>query len=392
MSTMARELIITLYLFMYKLLFCFFKLFPLKNKIVFVASFKDNNLYIYRELANKQFPGEVVFLCKESCLASIKKNTSSPTYIIESGNFLHEIKAAYHLMTAKTIIVDNYYGFLSVAKFKKAVECIQIWHAAGAIKNFGFLDPTVEQRSKRAQKRYRNVYRNFHKIVVGSDIFAEIFKKAFDVKEEQFLRFGFPRTDFFYDQKLQQKKREAFFDKYPQFENKKIILYAPTYRPYKEDNKLKLDINQLYNRFRKDYVLFIRLHPTVSLSDVEKEKYNDFVFDFSKNASINDLMVVSDYLITDYSSIPFEYAILEKPMIFYPYDLEEYGENPGIWTQYEEIVPGPVAYRTEEIIHFIETDEFDIEKYQDFKEKWNEYSKGMSSENMVRYLLNRHSM
>ena len=79
MSTMAREFIISLYLLMYKLLFNFFKLlFPIKNKIVFVASFKDNNLYIYRELIDKQFPGEVVFLCKESCFHSIKEKTSAP--------------------------------------------------------------------------------------------------------------------------------------------------------------------------------------------------------------------------------------------------------------------------------------------------------------------------
>lgn len=392
MSTMAREFIISLYLLMYKLLFNFFKLFPIKNKIVFVASFKDNNLYIYRKLNDKQFPGEVVFLCKESCFHSIKEKTSVPVYVIESGNFVHELKAAYHLMTAKTIIVDNYYGFLSVAKFKKGVECIQIWHAAGAIKNFGLLDPTVEQRPKRAQKRIKKVYQNFHKVVVGSDVFADIFKKAFNVKEEQLLRFGYPRTDFFYNQTAQEKKREQFYQKYPQFKNKKIILYAPTYRPNPEDNQLKLDIDQLYKSLKDEYVLFIRLHPSVSISEINYFVYQDFVFDFSKKASINDLIVVSDLLITDYSSIPFEYAILEKPMIFYPYDLEKYQENPGIWAKYEDIVPGPVAFLTKDILRYIKSNDFDYEKYRAFKEKWNKYSKGFSSENMVHYLLKRHNM
>ncbi|MCU9595507.1 CDP-glycerol glycerophosphotransferase family protein [Caldibacillus thermolactis] len=392
MSTMAREFIISLYLLMYKLLFNFFKLFPIKNKIVFVASFKDNNLYIYRKLNDKQFPGEVVFLCKESCFHSIKEKTSVPVYVIESGNFVHELKAAYHLMTAKTIIVDNYYGFLSVAKFKKGVECIQIWHAAGAIKNFGLLDPTVEQRPKRAQKRIKKVYQNFHKVVVGSDVFADIFKKAFNVKEEQLLRFGYPRTDFFYNQTAQEKKREQFYQKYPQFKNKKIILYAPTYRPNPEDNQLKLDIDQLYKSLKDEYVLFIRLHPSVSISEINYFVYQDFVFDFSNKASINDLIVVSDLLITDYSSIPFEYAILEKPMIFYPYDLEKYQENPGIWAKYEDIVPGPVAFLTKDILRYIKSNDFDYEKYRAFKEKWNKYSKGFSSENMVHYLLKRHNM
>lgn len=392
MSTMVRELIITLYLFMYKILFCIFKLFPIKNKVVFIASFKDNNLYIYHELINKQFPGEVVFLCKNSCFESIKKETNTPIYKFESGNIFHEIKAAYHLMTAKTVIVDNYYGFLAVAKFKKGVECIQIWHAAGAIKNFGLLDPTVEKRSKRAQKRIRKVYRNFHKVVVGSEIFAEIFKKAFDVNDDQFLRFGFPRTDFFYKKDLQKQKREKFFEKYPQFKNKKIILYAPTYRANLEDNQLRLNINVLYEKLKDDYVLLIRLHPSVSSTEIKQMAYKDFVFDFSKKASINDMIIVSDYLITDYSSIPFEYAILEKPMIFYPYDLEKYEENPGIWARYEEIVPGPVVYHTEDIVRYIESNEFDIEKYRSFKLKWNEYSKGQSSENIVRYLLKRHNV
>jgi teichoic acid glycerol-phosphate primase len=392
MSTMAREFIISLYLLMYKLLFNFFKLFPIKNKIVFVASFKDNNLYIYRKLNDKQFPGEVVFLCKESCFHSIKEKTSVPVYVIESGNFVHELKAAYHLMTAKTIIVDNYYGFLSVAKFKKGVECIQIWHAAGAIKNFGLLDPTVEQRPKRAQKRIKKVYQNFHKVVVGSGVFADIFKKAFNVKEEQLLRFGYPRTDFFYNQTAQEKKREQFYQKYPQFKNKKIILYAPTYRPNPEDNQLKLDIDQLYKSLKDEYVLFIRLHPSVSISEINYFVYQDFVFDFSNKASINDLIVVSDLLITDYSSIPFEYAILEKPMIFYPYDLEKYQENPGIWAKYEDIVPGPVAFLTKDILRYIKSNDFDYEKYRAFKEKWNKYSKGFSSENMVHYLLKRHNM
>jgi teichoic acid glycerol-phosphate primase len=392
MSTMAREFIISLYLLMYKLLFNFFKLFPIKNKIVFVASFKDNNLYIYRKLNDKQFPGEVVFLCKESCFHSIKEKTSVPVYVIESGNFVHELKAAYHLMTAKTIIVDNYYGFLSVAKFKKGVECIQIWHAAGAIKNFGLLGPTVEQRPKRAQKRIKKVYQNFHKVVVGSDVFADIFKKAFNVKEEQLLRFGYPRTDFFYNQTAQEKKREQFYQKYPQFKNKKIILYAPTYRPNPEDNQLKLDIDQLYKSLKDEYVLFIRLHPSVSISEINYFVYQDFVFDFSNKASINDLIVVSDLLITDYSSIPFEYAILEKPMIFYPYDLEKYQENPGIWAKYEDIVPGPVAFLTKDILRYIKSNDFDYEKYRAFKEKWNKYSKGFSSENMVHYLLKRHNM
>lgn len=390
MITTVREVLISLYLFFYRILFNFFKMFPLKNKVVFVASFKDNNVYIYQELQKRQFPGQVVFLCKASCYKSIKKSVSAPVFLIEDKKIFDEIKAAYHLITAKTVIVDNYYGFLAAANFKKNVECIQIWHAAGAIKNFGYLDQTVKAKPKKYQKRISSVYSRFHKVIVGSEKFAEVFEKAFGVKKEQFLPFGFPRTDFFYDTKLHDIKRAKFYEKYPMFRYKKIILYAPTYRPNEEDNRLALDIEKMYEQLNEEFVLLIRMHPSVNLLELEDIRYVDFAFDFSKDSSVNDLLLVTDYLITDYSSIPFEYAILKKPMIFFPYDLEVYKNNPGIWGEYEDIVPGPIAYDTEEIIHYIKDFRFDINKYVDFSTTWNEYSKGNSSETLTKYILKRH--
>lgn len=386
---MLREFFISLYLCFYRVLFTTFKAFPLKNKIVFVASFADNNLYIYRELQKKQFPGEVVFLCKKNCVNQVNRSVNDPVYRIEAGKLFDEIKAAYHLMTAKTVIVDNYYGFLAVANFKQDVECIQIWHAVGAVKNFGYLDPMVATRSKRAQQRFSDVYRRFHKIVVGSDVFAEIFMKAFGTNEDQFLRFGYPRTDFFFQMDLHEERKAKFFKKYSMYRNKKIILYAPTFRPNMEDNQLVLNIEEMYKQLKDEYVLFIRMHPSVQLP-TDHLLYEDFVVDFSKGASINDLLLVSDYLITDYSSIPFEYVLLNKPMIFYPYDLEKYEKNPGLWDRYEHIVPGPVAYKTEEIISKIKLNDFPYNAYDRFKLEWNEYNKGKASQNIVNYLLERH--
>jgi len=386
---MIKEIAKTIYLFMFQMLFTFFSFFSKKNKIVFVTSFKENNLYTYREIKEK-FSGEVVFLCKKNMYPVIKKSVNEPVFQIEAGKLHDEIMAAYHLATSRTIVVDNYYGFLAVANFKNGVECIQVWHAAGAVKNFGFLDRTIGSRSRLARRRFARVYRNFHKVVVNSDIFGEIFAKAFGTKEEQFLPFGFPRTDFFFNKKLQSKLEKNFYKKYPELKKKKIILYAPTYRPTHEKNKLMLDIPVMYEQLKKDYVLLIRMHPSVDFTESEWVPYKDFAFDFSKKATINELLVASDILITDYSSIPFEYVLLKKPMIFYPYDLEDYRENPGLWDLYENIVPGPVAYSTEEIIRIIEKEQFDFQRYEEFNQKWNQYSDGHSSERLVQYILQRH--
>ncbi|MFL0505291.1 CDP-glycerol glycerophosphotransferase family protein [Ureibacillus sp. 179-F W5.1 NHS] len=388
---MVREISVIIYLFFYKCFFTLFKLFPQKNKIVLIASFKDNCQYIHKELNNVGFSGEVILLCKKSCYQNMKTFIGDPVYLIESGKLIHELKAAYHLMTARTVVVDNYYGFLAVADFRDNVECIQIWHAAGAIKNFGFLDPTVQNRSIREKKRILAVYKRFHKVVVNSQKFADIFEEAFQLEGKPFLPFGYPRTDFFFQKSLHKKVCEMFYAKYPHFKGKKIILYAPTYRPNSEANQLKLDIDKLANQLQEEYVLFVRMHPSVNLTELDTIGRENFVYDFSREATINQLLIVADYLITDYSSIPFEFAFLKKPMIFYPYDLQNYMENPGLWDKYENIVPGPIAYNTEEIIKLIESYPFHEGMYELFNEKWNEYSDGISTQKIVQYIMQRHS-
>lgn len=382
---MVRELLIEMYLLFVKILFSIFKILPIQDKVTFVASFKGNNIAIYNEMQRLNFSSKLVFLCKKSCYRSLKNSVDEKVYQIESKNILHEIIGIYHIATSRKIIVDNYYGFLAAVSFKKNVECIQIWHAAGAIKTFGLKDHTIEKRTKRAKERFKKVYKNFHKVVVGSDEFAKIFMEAFDLSEENMLPIGIPRTDFFYDHEKHEEIKEKFFRKYPALIGKKIILYAPTYRDYEEEQELHLNIDLLYEHLKEEYALLIRFHPSVTIH-FENEKYKDFVFDFSYYHDINELLIVADYLISDYSSVPFEFSILEKPMIFYPYDLQKYEKERGIWRKYEEMVPGPIVMSTEEIIHVIKNHDFDLDKIKEFAKLWNTYSKGRSCQAFVQYV------
>lgn len=380
-----REIFIEIYLAFFKAVFTLFKWLPLQEKVTFVVSFKANPLAVYKEMKRLNFPGKVVFLCKGNCYRSMKNSVEEKVYRIESNHLFHEIAGIYHLATSRIIILDNYYGFLAAASFKKDVECIQIWHAAGAVKTFGLKDKTIQKRTKRALKRFKKVYQQFHKVVVGSDEFAKIFREAFHLSEENILPTGVPRTDFFYDRERHGKIRKQFFRKYPELKGKKIILYAPTYRDYEEESRFPLDVGRLYDRWKGEYALLIRLHPSVHAS-LEFGDYKGFVYDFSRYPEINDLLVIADYLVSDYSSVPFEYAILEKPMIFFPYDLEKYERERGLWKKYEELVPGPIVKSTEELIECIENGAFDREKIREFKEVWNAYSRGFSSRNLVLYL------
>lgn len=88
-------------------------------------------------------------------------------------------------------------------------------------------------------------------------------------------------------------------------------------------------------------------------------------------------------LITDYSSIPFEFALLRKPMIFFAYDIDVYVTERGFWEPYDQLVPGPIVRTTDELIEVIDSERFHIEKIEGFAKDWNEYSTGKASERLI---------
>ncbi|MBH9966632.1 CDP-glycerol glycerophosphotransferase family protein [[Bacillus] enclensis] len=384
---MVRETAITLYLLFFRIVFSFFNLFPIERKVVFVTTFGDNNHYVLKEVIKHDPSIKTVVLKSKSCHYQFNDLTST-ILIFNSSNPMMVLKSIYHLATSKFVIVDNYYGFLAAASFRKEVECIQVWHAAGAIKKFGLRDPSNSSRSRRANKRFKQVYHNFHKVIVGSEGLTQIYNEAFDVKDHHILRLGIPRTDLFYDQEKMRLIRNELLRAIPAARDKKVLLYAPTYREQDLNHfTLHLDIQELHRQFSDTHILVVKLHRAIRNEQNLEEEFKGFVHDLSSYPNINDLLVITDCLITDYSSVPFEYSILEKPMIFFPYDLEAYSLERGFWEDYEGFVPGPIAYDTSEIVNIIKENRFDQEAIKEFKDHWNSYSKGNASYLLAKYLI-----
>lgn len=389
---MVRELAIEIYLVLVRMTFLICKLFPLQDKWTFMVTFDENTLYIYEEIKRQQLSKEIIFLYNGKQKERFDRLTGVPSFQLESFKFRDFFYSLYHLATSRKIIMDNYFGLLAVTKFKNEVECIQIWHAAGAIKTFGFEDLSVQSRTPRAFRRFQSVYNQFHRIVVGSDIMADRFLKAFHLPEKVILRTGIPRTDLFYNQNAKETAIKKLREKNPIIEDKKVILYAPTYRDQElEAFHLELDIKKLQQVLRDTHVLFLRLHPAVK-GTLNLDAYDPgFVFDYTGIHDTNELLFITDLLITDYSSIPYEFSILEKPMIFYAYDEKAYLGERGLWEPYSQMVPGPIARTTDEILQAIEQENDYLGQIQRFSEAWNKYSKGHSSENLVNYLLEKEN-
>lgn len=385
---MAREGLIEAYLLFIKVIFSICKFFPLREKVTFITSFGDNCQFVLDEMNKQQLPIQKVILHKLGSTLQSKDGGQTIVLPFETGSIIHLLRSIFHLATSKWVIVDTYFGLLAAIDFKKEVTCVQLWHAVGAVKQFGLRGPSVQHRSKRAQKRFLDVYERFHYVVTGSERMATIFKESFQIEDQQLIRTGVPRTDFFFDKAAQAQTTHDFYQQFPELNDKKIMLYAPTFRD--DDlhaSAIALDLDALYHAlFSENYVLILKLHPAVTMTEDFEKKFPGFVYQIQNGFHINELLLVTDLLITDYSSIPFEFSFLRKPMIFFAYDLEEYATQRGFWEDYATSMPGPVVSTTKELIENIHLADFQVKSVERFHHKWNEYSTGQASKRLVDWL------
>lgn len=380
---MIKETAIALYLVVLRALFKIFKLVPLKNKTVMLTSFGDNMEYIIDEI-KKQTSSKIFILKEPRCSKQFNNINSKNIIEFTPRKILSLIRGMYHLATSKYVFIDNYHVVLAACSFKKDVKCTQLWHANGAVKYFGYRDKTIVNRPDSAYKRFKEVYSRFHHIVVSSDEMAYIFGEAFSAENSRMIKTGVPRTDFFYDKQAMESARYNLRASLPQINEKKVLLYAPTFRNHQFDvQNVHLDIDLMKRHLGRDCHLLLKLHPAVELTGF---KNNEFVTNVSSGYDINALLTIADVLITDYSSIPFEFSILNKPMIFYAYDLDRYEAARGIWFNYESYMPGPLAYNTADIINAVQENNFDLEKIASFNNQWNKYADGRSTTRLVNYI------
>lgn len=379
---MLRELLIATYLLVVTIIFNFSKLFDLQNKTTFVISFPGNNPEIIEKLIEQSLDENIVVIKATDKHIDL---TDDSLTTLQLHHPLHFIQSIYHLATSRHIFVDNYYGFLAAMDFKDDVNCVQVWHAVGALKSFGLKDKSIDSRTKKAYERFLTVYNRFDSVIVGSEKMEQVFRESFGIEDEgRFLRTGIPRTDFFYNDFAKQQAMQRFKKDFPLSIDRKVILYAPTYRDNELEDptvSLQLDLAKMYNQFKSNYIILLRLHP--ALNQHYKNKYPGFVFNVTDYDSINTLLIGTDILITDYSSIPFEFALLNKPMIFYTYDLDNYRESRGLPNNYESSVPGPIAFSTDEIIELINNEQFHLERIKPFAQEWNEFSDGYSTDRLI---------
>jgi len=392
-NSFLREFLVSIYLLLVRVISALAKVFPLQDRVTVIETIGGHSPFLYKAAETMGSRMEWVFLKSgkpkefrtvEGTVLQQRDRLRLLPY--PSQSLFAFVMSLYYVSTSRVVIVDNYIGFLAAITFRPGVECIQLWHAVGGFKRTGLGDRSTQYRSKRAQARFVKVYSQFHKLAIGSEALAKIHMDAFGLPYDRMLNTGIPRTDLFFDESLMESIRDRLFRENPLLKEKTVVLYAPTYRDNDRNGQLHMDMDVLYSQLGADHVLLLRLHPAVKSTVDYGRMFPGFVFDYSTYPNINELLLVSDCLITDYSSVICEYALLTRPMIFYLYDLEEYLEQRGLWDGYEALVPGPVVKSTKELVECIRRLPLDKEQLQAFAHMWNTYSTGISSRNIVEYV------
>ena len=301
---------------------------------------------------------------------------------------IENIKRFFELYTtSRVVIVDDYFRMLNIVPKKDDVKLFQLWHACGAFKTFGFTRIGKDGGPRQWAKNHRM----YDYAVVSSKNISKHYAEGFGIPDSCILPSGVPRTDIFCDSGYKEKTRAAFFKKYPQLKNKKIILFAPTFRGkgqmsayYPTD---KFNPNEICSALGDEYAIIIKLHPFCKEKYRIEEKYKDRIIDLSNADELNDLLFVTDLLITDYSSVVFEASLLDIPMLFYAFDLDEYIENRDFYYDFKEFIPGKTVFLQDELIKAVQSNDFESEKVEKFKHKFFDDIDGQSSQRVANKII-----
>ncbi|MFV0556613.1 MAG: CDP-glycerol glycerophosphotransferase family protein [Lactovum sp.] len=377
------------------LLFRFFVLFTkVDSKIIIFSSFtgrniSDNPRALFEEMKeDKNFSGyRFIWAMKTETEVDggevVRYNSLKHYYLLA--------KAKYWIFNAK--MPPYYYK-------RKEQVYLQTWHGtplkhlAHDIKDTGIGYYRSQISYKKMTKSYDNDSRHWDFLVTANSFSSEAFSSAFKFPKEKMLETGYPRVDRLInttqEEAIELKKR------YHLPLDKKVILYAPTWRDnsFKKSGytfDLKVDFKLWKDKLAEDYIVLFKPHYLISSSYHHLEYLEDFVYLMEAKADINDAYLMSDVLVTDYSSVFFDFACLNRPIYFYMYDIEEYGQElRGFYLNIPKDLPQDISKTEDELLNQILSKSFDFERLKEFNYRFNLWNDGNASKKIIRRIFNEN--
>ncbi|WP_153463445.1 bifunctional glycosyltransferase/CDP-glycerol:glycerophosphate glycerophosphotransferase [Sediminibacillus terrae] len=366
---------------------------PVKDNMVILESFQGKNYndspkYIY-EYMRKHYP-EFEYVWSLNDLNKDIPGNPKKVRRLSLRYYYNVARAKFWISNAR---MPNYLNK------RQETTYLQTWHGTPLKKLAADMDE-VSMPGTNTVKYKRNFVREAGKwdyLVSPNAYSSKIFRSAFQFQNEM-LETGYPRNDILSAPDMEQLQKELK-TKLGIPEEKKVVLYAPTWRDneFFERGKyrfnLQLNLEQMRSRLGDDYVVVLRMHYLIA-NQLDISEFDGFAFDFSKYDDIGHLYLISDILITDYSSVFFDYANLKRPILFYTYDLDLYKDTlRGFYFDIEKEAPGPLLKNTIQIIEAIENIE---ELSKDYAERYNAFygrfcawDEGNAAEKVVNRVFNK---
>lgn len=351
----------------------FFQINKLRNnRIVYFASFVEDLIPIVEKL-NQNTNFEIILFYHPRIEKHIINLKVSKKY--RQSN-IGVIKELFYLSTSKWIIVDTYYLILGGMKKRSSQTVIQTWHAAGALKKFGLEDQALIHATDSEINQFKKVYHSFDYILTSSDKMGDIFKNSFGVTNDQLLKIGLPRMDQYSDLNEMNQLKSKYKQELRIPVNKLLALYVPTYREYALSiAKLPIDFSELND----EWIPIVKLHPAVQLLEP---------LDFVSTEDTTKLMIAADVIITDYSSLAMEASYLQKPVLFFAYDKDQYNQEKGLISKYEEAVNYQIYENASSLLHALNNKQYKLPV--EMNRIWNKYNNGNAAEQLVNIM--KHEM
>jgi CDP-glycerol glycerophosphotransferase (TagB/SpsB family) len=288
----------------------------------------DKDLVIFADAHHKKIPFNMK-LIKEN--VEQKDNIKIKEYYLDFATVssLESLFFSFKFMkdysrAGYVFICDNFLP-ISSCKKKKATKVVQLWHACGALKKFGY-----DAKDDIPDFYKGHVYKNYNLVTVSSEYCIAPFKSAMKQKDNIVRACGISRTDYYFNKRFIERAKDKFYKEHRCAKGKKIVLWAPTFRgnaidPYFEgSDKIKI----LEERLKKlDYFLVTKFHPHYK----KRENLR------TSKLLTEELITLADFLITDYSSVLFDFLLLKDNLILFNPDLFHYQKNRGFYLNYEEI-------------------------------------------------------
>ena len=287
------------------------------------------------------------------------------------------IRGMYHLRTAGLVVVDNAWLPVHVSPHPARTVVVQVWHAAGALKRFG-----LDAAEPPGEPERTFLHRHYDWVVTSGEASREPWSKALGTPLERVVALGSPRTDLFFDTSAATAARARVLAAYPALAGRRVITYAPTFRGRGRGKRPtgSLDAPRLRAGLERGDVLALKSHPNLDRSLVDMAGY-DVVVDPTDD--MNDLLLATDILVTDYSSSIFEWALLRRPLVLLVPDLADYERDPGLYLDYRTEMIGTQVADTDGVLDAIQAGRFDLGLYEAFIARHLGASDGRSSERWV---------